>query len=166
MASWISWHWGCHLRRTSCSSFFWRLPESEVQTGGHMWQLKNENNEGPWGKLNIHQSCISGTNDWRVFVNWIFHFLTKISAIFFLLVLLEDLLVPELEGGGHPVDGGWPLPGLPAVPGLLLAGAGDGHVGHGAAVPAAAVPAAAAVKRERAETINSEPLSSQQTGVS
>ena len=41
-----------------------------------------------------------------------------------------------------------------------------GHVGHGAAVPAAAVPAAAAVKRERAETINSEPLSSQQTGVS
>ena len=116
--------------------------------------------------LNIHQSCISGTNDWRVFVNWIFHFLTKISAIFFLLVLLEDLLVPELEGGGHPVDGGWPLPGLPAVPGLLLAGAGDGHVGHGAAVPAAAVPAAAAVKRERAETINSEPLSSQQTGVS
>ena len=43
VASWISWHWGCHLRRTSCSSFFWRLPESEVQTGGHMWQLKNKN---------------------------------------------------------------------------------------------------------------------------
>ena len=100
---------------------------------------------------------------WETIGIWLF---TKISAIFFLLILLEDLLVPELEGGGHPVDGGWPLPGLPAVPGLLLAGAGDGHVGHGAAVPAAAVPAAAAVKRERTETINSEPLSSQQTGVS